>query len=184
MPELNDVAALCEAILAVAGEPVSLDALHAAVGEDVSAELLAEALEAVRLRHEHDGSGLLLERTGGGYRLATRPELDAGIRSFLGVRASARLSQAALETLAIIAYRQPVTLPEINFLRGVNSTAVMRTLLDKKLVRVAGRKQVVGTPLVYRTTKEFLIHFGIDQLSELPTPEELGEPSGDGASGP
>jgi len=184
VPELNQIAALCEAILAVAGEPVRLEALRAAVGEEISAEVLTEALEAVRQRHEHDGSGLLLERTGGGYRLATRPELDAAVRSYLGVRASTRLSQAALETLAIIAYKQPVTLPEINFLRGVNSAAVIRTLLDKKLVRVAGRKQVVGTPLVYRTTKEFLVHFGVNQLSELPTPEELGEPSGDDTSGP
>ncbi|MEP0772750.1 MAG: SMC-Scp complex subunit ScpB, partial [Acidobacteriota bacterium] len=89
-------------------------------------------------------------------------------------RARARLSQAALETLAIIAYRQPVTLPEINFLRGVNSAGVIRTLLERRLVRVAGRKQVVGTPLLYRTTREFLVHFGLDDLSGLPAPAEVG----------
>ena len=109
------------------------------------------ALEAVRQRHEADGSGLVVERVGGGWRLATRPQHEAELRGFLGMRSRTRLTQAALETLAIVAYRQPITLPEINFLRGVNSAGVVRTLLERKLVVVAGRKQVVGTPLLYRT---------------------------------
>lgn len=175
MLERELLAAACEAILAVAGEPVSEASLRKALGPDVSAEALAEALDLVRKRHEGSGSGLVLEKVAGGYRLATKPELAEFVASFLGVRAQTRLSQAALETLAIVAYRQPVTLPEINFLRGVNSSGVVRTLLERRLIRVAGRKQVVGTPLLYRTTKEFLVLLGLGSLSELPTLEELGE---------
>ena len=105
------------------------------------------------------------------------------LREYLGYRARARLSQAALETLAVIAYRQPITMPEISFLRGVNSAAVVRTLVERKLVVVAGKEQVVGTPLLYRTSKEFLVHFGLSDLSALPTPEEVAQVAGEGVSG-
>ncbi len=107
----------------------------------------------------------------------------APLRQFLGLRSRSRLSQAGLEVLAIVAYRQPITLPEINFLRGVNSAAVVRTLLDRKLLAVAGRKQVVGTPLLYRTTREFLVHFGLPDLASLPSLEEVEQVAGEGASG-
>lgn len=175
MPDREVLAAACEAILAVAGEPVSEASLLRALGPDVTEADVKEALTLVQSRHEATGSGLCLERVAGGYRLTTKPELSEFVTSFLGLRAQARLSQAALETLAIVAYRQPVTLPEINFLRGVNSSGVVRTLLERKLIRVAGRKQVVGTPLLYRTTKEFLVLMGLQSLSELPSLEELGE---------
>lgn len=171
MRDRQALAALCEAILAVAGEPVRIEALAEAAGEGVTAADVEGALEFVAARHGQPGSGIMLERVAGGFRLATRPEHESAVRVFLGARARNRLSQAALETLAIVAYRQPVTLPEVNFLRGVNSAGVMRTLLERRLVRVAGRKQVVGTPLLYRTTSEFLAHFGIADLSELPDPE-------------
>jgi segregation and condensation protein B len=173
--DLERIAAACEAILAVAGEPVPEQGLLRAFGEEVDGPLLAQALELVRQRHESSASGLRLEKVAGGYRLTSRPEYASVVSEYLGVRAATRLSQAALETLAIVAYRQPVTLPEINFLRGVNSAGVVRTLLDRKLIRVAGRKQVVGTPLLYRTTKEFLVLLGLQSLSELPSLEELGE---------
>jgi segregation and condensation protein B len=184
MAEIKHLAAMIEAVLAVAGEPVSLDALVAVVGEGTESALLQEALETVRQRHEQEGSGLQVEHVGGGWRLATRPEHEGALREYLGYRARARLSQAALEALAIIAYRQPITLPEINFLRGVNSVGVVRTLLDRKLVVVAGRKQVVGTPLLYRTSKEFLVHFGLSDLSALPTPEEVEQVAGEAVSEP
>ncbi len=184
MAEREELAAVCEAILAVAGEVVAVETLAASAGEGVTNEEIEAALELLRSRHEGTSSGLLLERVAGGWRLATRPELEGVLRSFLGIRSRARLSQAALESLAIIAYHQPITLPEINFLRGVNSAAVVRTLLDRKLVKVAGRKQVVGTPLLYRTTKEFLIHFGLNDLDELPQPEELEATEGETVSGP
>ncbi len=172
-----------EAILAVAGEPVTVETLLAVAGEGVDRPQVEAALELVRLRHGADGSGLLLENVAGGWRLATRPEHEGALREFLGYRSRARLSQAALETLAVIAYRQPITMPEINFLRGVNSTAVVRTLVERGLVAVAGRKQVVGTPLLYRTTREFLVHFGLPDLSALPTPEEVEQVAGDESSG-
>jgi segregation and condensation protein B len=184
MPEIPDLAAMIEAVLAAAGEPVTIDALMAVAGDKVERSRFDEALDRVRQRHEQEGSGLQVEQVAGGWRLATRPEHEGALREYLGYRSRARLSQAALETLAIIAYRQPITLPEINFLRGVNSAAVVRTLLDRKLVVVAGRKQVVGTPLLYRTSKEFLVHFGLPDLSALPTPEEVEQVAGEGASEP
>lgn len=165
--------ALCEAVLAVAGEPVSLEALVQAAGEGATPGLITEALERLAQRCRAPGRGVLLDKVAGGWRLATRPEFEGAIRAFVGGRARSRLSQAALETLAIVAYRQPVTLPEINYLRGVSSAGVMRTLLERRLVRVAGRKPVVGTPLLYRTTREFLVHFGLDDLAGLPTPSEV-----------
>jgi segregation and condensation protein B len=184
MPELKDLTAMIEAVLAVAGEPVTLDALVVVAGERIERAQLEEAVEAVRRRHDQEGSGLQIEHVAGGFRLATRPEHEGALREYLGYRSRARLSQAALETLAIVAYRQPITLPEINFLRGVNCAAVVRTLLERKLVLVAGRKQVVGTPLLYRTSKEFLVHFGLPDLSALPTPEEVEQVAGEGAREP
>jgi|YNPBryunderm2012_1023409.scaffolds.fasta_scaffold08235_4 segregation and condensation protein B len=174
MSELTHLEALCEAVLAVAGEPVTVEALVAVAGEGATPALVAEALERLGESYRAGNRGLLLEKVAGGWRLATRPEFEGAIRAFAGVRARSRLSQAALETLAIVAYRQPVTLPEINFLRGVNSAGVIRTLLERRLVRVAGRKPVVGTPLLYRTTREFLVHFGLNDLADLPAPSEVG----------
>ncbi len=184
MPEPDNLAATIEAILAVAGEPVTVDTLLAVAGEGVERAAVEGALELLQRRHEAAGSGLVLENVAGGWRLATRPEHEGALREFLGYRSRARLSQAALETLAVIAYRQPITMPEINFLRGVNSAAVVRTLIDRKLVVVAGRKQVVGTPLLYRTSKEFLIHFGLPDLSALPSPEEVEQVVGEGPGEP
>lgn len=183
MSEALRLQGLCEAILAVAREPVAAEVLAEVAGEGVTVADVEAALERVRERHEARGSGVLVERVGGGWRLATRPEYEAPLRQFLGVRSRAKLSQAGLEVLAVVAYRQPITLPEINFLRGVNSAAVVRTLLDRKLLAVAGRKQVVGTPLLYRTTREFLVHFGLPDLSALPSLEEIEQVVGKGASG-
>lgn len=182
LAELEHVAGVVEAILAVAGEPVSEKALLQALGEGVTAEMLEGALALIQARHEAPGSGLRLERVAGGYRLVSNPAFAPWVAQFLGARQATRLSQAALETLAIIAYRQPVTLPEINFLRGVNSAGVVRTLVERKLVRVAGRKPVVGTPLLYRTTKEFLLLLGLESLQDLPSLEELGETEAGGAT--
>ncbi len=183
MSEPHELTALCEAILAVAGEPVGVDALLAAAGEGVARDQIEAALAAVADRYARPGSGLVVEAVGGGWRLATRPEYESALRAFLGLRARTRLSQAALETLAIVAYRQPVTLPEVNFLRGVNSAGVLRTLLERKLVRVAGRKAVVGTPLLYRTSKEFLVRFGLESLAGLPPVEQVVQETGEPASG-
>jgi segregation and condensation protein B len=183
MSDPAELAAVCEAILAVAGEPVPEEALLAAAGEGVDAAQLAAALEMLRARHEQPCSGLVLERVAGGWRLACRPQHEAALREFLGLRSRSRLSQAALEALAIVAYRQPITLPEINFLRGVNSSAVIRTLLERGLLRVAGRKQVVGTPLLYRTSRDFLVAFGLEGLAQLPSVEDVARQMGEDAGG-
>jgi segregation and condensation protein B len=111
----------------------------------------------------------------GGVRLATRPELNGYLRRMFEVTGRSRLSMAALETLAIVAYRQPITAPEVQDLRGVNSKGVLGTLLEARLVRLAGRRPVVGKPFMYRTTREFLAHFGLNGLSDLPPLEEFEE---------
>jgi segregation and condensation protein B len=111
-------------------------------------------------------------------RLATRPEMGSWLRRFFEVSGGTKLSMAALETLAIIAYRQPVTGPEIQELRGVNSAGVLKTLLERRLVRITGRKEVVGKPFLYGTTREFLVHFGLNSLKDLPPLEEFEETFG------
>ncbi len=137
------------------------------------AQLDRECRCGARRRGTDRDRGIRLERVAGGWRCVTPPQLDPYLRAFHGVSARQRLSQAALEVLAIVAHRQPVTIPEINFISGTNSTGVVRTLLDRSLIRVAGRKKVVGKPFLYRTTHEFLIHFGLDRPEDLPDPEEL-----------
>ncbi len=142
---------------------------------EATREAVREALEMLRADAERPERGVRLESVAGGWRYVTCPEFDSLLRKFHEVTERSRLSLAALETLAIIAYRQPITLPEIQEIRGVNSAAVVRTLFEKRLITTAGRKSVVGTPFLYRTTTDFLIRFGLKQLEELPKPQELEE---------
>lgn len=116
-----------------------------------------------------------IRKVAGGFRMTTRPEHHEVIGAYLKTRPSAKLSQAALETLAVIAYRQPITLPEIMDIRGVKGTSTIKTLLEKKLIETRGRKRVVGRPILYGTTRQFLMHFGLQDLTELPTLEEFEE---------
>lgn len=173
----DSLRALVEAILLTAGQPVTALAIVEAVDGQGKAETkedeIQSCLEELATAWDRPDSGLRIERVAGGWRSTTPPQLDSYLRSFFGIQARQRLSQAALETLAIVAHRQPVTLPEVNFIRGANSSAVVRTLLDRKLVRLAGRKKVVGKPFLYRTTREFLVHFGLDKPEDLPNPEDL-----------
>jgi segregation and condensation protein B len=118
---------------------------------------------------------MLIREIAGGYRMTTRPEHHEHIRAYLKSKPSAKLSLAALETLAVIAYKQPVTLAEVLAIRGKKSSTALQTLLEKKLVSILGRKPVVGRPILYGTSKEFLIHFGLKDLSELPTLEEFAQ---------
>jgi segregation and condensation protein B len=162
-----------EALLFSSSHPVkqkdladSLEATPEAVGEAL-VRLAADADRAER--------GIRLEQVAGGWRFVTRPEFDALLRKFHEVSERSRLSLAALETLAIIAYRQPITLPEIQEIRGVNSASVVNTLFEKRLITTAGRKSVVGSPFLYRTTPEFLVRFGLKDVEDLPRPEELAE---------
>ena len=167
--------ALIEAVLLTARGPVDADSISLATDREVGEGAVEEALAGMAAAWEEAGRGVRLERSAGVWRCITPAQLDHYLRAFHGISSHQKLSQAALEVLAIVAHRQPVTLPEINFIRGTNSSAVTRTLLDRRLIRLAGRKKVVGKPFLYRTTKEFLLHFGLDKAVDLPDPEELVE---------
>ncbi|HVS01624.1 MAG TPA: SMC-Scp complex subunit ScpB [Thermoanaerobaculia bacterium] len=172
----QEMEAALEAILFVAGEPLPPARLLEVFDEE-EREAAAAALEAVvrRYRGAGEGRGVVVEEVAGGLRLVTRPELHGYLKRFFEVSGRTRLSMAALETLAIIAYRQPLTAPEIQELRGVQPAAVLKTLLERRLIRIAGRKRVVGKPFLYGTTREFLMHFGLASLDDLPPLEELEE---------
>jgi segregation and condensation protein B len=162
-----------EALLFSSTRPIAEKDIEDAL--EATREAVSEALESLRQDAESADRGIRLELVAGGWRYVTRPEFDSLLRKFHEVSERSRLSLAALETLAIIAYRQPITLPEIQDVRGVNSAGVVNTLFEKKLITTAGRKSVVGSPFLYRTTPEFLIRFGLKELEELPKPEELAE---------
>jgi len=168
--------ALIEAVLLTARSPVTADAISLATEAEVGVAEIEEVIADLASSWEDDARGVRLERSGGGWRCVTPAQLDHYLRTFHGIAGRQKLSQAALEVLAIVAHRQPVTLPEINFIRGANSSAVTRTLLDRRLIRLAGRKKVVGKPFLYRTSKEFLLHFGLERAEDLPDPEDLVEP--------
>lgn len=160
-----------EAVLFSSAKPVKERDLAELL--DATGAAVTGAMELLRGRTEEDGRGVRLEKVAGGWRFVTRPEFDALLRRFHEVTERSRLSLAALETLAIIAYRQPITLPEVQEIRGVNCASVLKTLFEKKLVTTAGKKAVVGTPFLYRTTPDFLMRFGLNELDELPRPEDL-----------
>ena len=162
-----------EALLFSSSRPIPEKEIEEAV--EATREAVSEALESLRQESESPDRGIRLELVAGGWRYVTRPEFDSLLRKYHEVAERSRLSLAALETLSIIAYRQPITLPEIQEIRGVNSSSVVNTLFEKKLITTAGRKEVVGSPFLYRTTSEFLVRFGLKELDELPKPEELSE---------
>jgi len=181
MTERSEMEAALEAILFVSSEPVPRTKLLELFDEE-EREQAAEALEAVLARYSSgdEGRGVLVEDVAGGVRLATRPEVVGWLRRFFDVSGGNKLSMAALETLAIIAYRQPITGPEIQELRSVSPAGVLKTLLERRMVRIVGRKEVVGKPFLYGTTREFLVHFGLNSLKDLPPLEELEESFGSG----
>jgi len=170
---MNELRAAIEAVLFVSNEPVTLDELVEALGSD--AESVTTQLNDIKRCLDENPGGFALEQTAGGWRFASRPEHEAVLKKYFAKRGEGRLSIAALETLAIVAYRQPITAPEVSDIRGVNSTGVLRTLLERHLIRVSGRKAVVGSPFLYRTTREFLIHFGLNDIRDLPRLEEFGD---------
>jgi segregation and condensation protein B len=173
MTSREELEAAIEAILFVATEPVTTERLHALFTED-ERESVEAALQAVIARYPGEAAqGMVADFAAGGVRLVTRPALQGYLRKFFQVTGRTKLSMAALETLAIVAYRQPITAPEIQELRSVSSTGVLKTLLDHRLVRVSGRKEVVGKPFLYCTSREFLIRFGLNRLQDLPPLEEL-----------
>lgn len=180
MTDTPEMEAVFEALLFASPDPQPEAKLLEVFPED-DRERAAKALAAVLDRYRVDETGgppnrgVVLDRAGGGYRLVTRSDLHPYLRRFFEVAGRSRLSMAAVETLAIVAYRQPVTSPEIQELRGRNSAGVLKTLLERRLIRISGRKEVVGSPFLYATTREFLLHFGLRALSELPPLEEFEE---------
>lgn len=171
--ESNELKAAIEAILFVSNEPVKLEDLVEALEE--KPEAITAQLDDIRNTLQSDLGGFVLEQAAGGWRFTTRAEHDSVLKKFFARKGENRLSIAALETLAIVAYRQPITAPEVSDIRGVNSTAVIRTLLERRMIRVAGRKNVVGSPFLYRTTREFLVHFGLNDIRDMPRLEEFGD---------
>ncbi|MEO1084597.1 MAG: SMC-Scp complex subunit ScpB, partial [Acidobacteriota bacterium] len=174
MAERAEMEAVIEAILFVANDPVPEGKLLGVFGER-KADRAQLALEAVVRRYERAEGGIMIDRAAGGLRLVSRPDLHSYLRRFFESTGGNKLSMPALETLAIIAYRQPVTAPEISELRGVSSQGVLKKLLERRLIRVAGRKEVVGKPFLYATTRDFLMHFGLRHLDELPPLEQFEE---------
>ncbi|MCX7973904.1 MAG: SMC-Scp complex subunit ScpB [Candidatus Aminicenantes bacterium] len=168
----KDIRSIIEALIFVSSEPLS-SAKIKEVLTDVSPEEVDQALKELQEIYENNNRGLCLLQSAGGYLLATRPEFDPWIRRLLQIERKSRLSQAALETLAIIAYHQPITSSEIAAIRGVDSTGTIKTLLEKKLIKIVGRRASPGRPLVYRTTEKFLLYFGLNSLEDLPSEEEI-----------
>jgi segregation and condensation protein B len=169
-------AAVIEALIFVSEEPLSAKTIAAVLKEDKDA--VSESLATLAQEFNARQSGLQLREVAGGWQFATRPEYHEHVRAFLKTRPSAKLTIASLETLAVIAYRQPVTVPEILEIRGVQSPSSIKTLLDKKLIVAKGRKETVGRPMMYGTSKEFLLQFGLKDLSELPSVEDFHDLSG------
>lgn len=163
-----------EAVLFVADEPVPFNQLCKVLGDVNSADVYATLVELMS-EYETRNSGLELREIGGGWRISTRPQQHEFIRKYLKSKPSARLSLPALETLAVIAYKQPVTVPEILEIRGVSSSSAIKTLLEKRLIVTKGRKETVGRPMMYGTSKEFLLQFGLRDLNELPSMEDFEE---------
>src|ERR1700686_2723260 len=170
-----------EAIIYAAETPITLDQIVGLLkdSENVTdeADLKSQARAAIEeliADYSSESHGIELRQIAGGYRMSTKPEQHDLVRSFAkSLKPPIRLSLQALETLAVIAYKQPATVPEINEIRGVDSGGVIATLLDRKLITTAGRQQVIGRPILYKTTKEFLMRFGLKDVNELPSMEEF-----------
>jgi segregation and condensation protein B len=176
-PQGGRLRAIIEALVFAAEEPLMVDDLvDLFPGSD--RETLVAALETVAGSCDTDERGVMVQRVAGGYRMTTKPDLGEWVRALFRSRNRRRLSAQALETLAIIAYRQPITTPEIQTIRGTDPSSVLEALLEKKLVRIVGRKKVVGKPFLYGTTSEFLTHFGLNSLQDLPDVSDFGALAG------
>jgi segregation and condensation protein B len=168
--------AIIEALIFVSEEPLSSKTVAEVLRED--REVVEGAIQELAKEFNGRNGGLQLRELAGGWQFATRPEYHEHVRAFLKSRPSAKLSIASLETLAVIAYKQPVTVPEILEIRGVQSPSSIKTLLDKKLIVAKGRKETVGRPMMYGTSKEFLLQFGLKDLTELPSMEDFQDLAG------
>ena len=163
-----------EALLFISSNPLSLDRLKG-LFEVATPEQIETQIQALRQEYDDRGAGIMLAEVAGGYQLATRPDYVSWIRKFRSVKVSTKLSKAALETLAIVAYKQPITRTEVEAIRGVNIGGILRNLMERRLVKIVGKKDVPGRPMMYGTTSEFLQYFGLKDLSALPTLKEFLE---------
>jgi segregation and condensation protein B len=164
--------AALEAIIYAADEPATLEQLTLALGDEKLA--VQSSLDELSASYAQEERGIEIRAVAGGYKMYTKPPHHEVVRRFIkSLRPPLRLSMPALETLAVIAYKQPVTAPEISEIRGVNTSGVINTLLEKKLITTAGRKEVMGRPILYKSSKEFLMRFGLSDLDELPSLKEF-----------
>ncbi len=171
---LSGLKSILEAILFVSGEPLSVDRMLGVV-EGVSRAELVSALRALQADYAAEGRGVQLVEVAGGFQIATRPDCAPWIKRLEKANEGAKLSRSAMETLAIVAYKQPVVRAEIEQVRGVDSAGVLKTLLERRLVRIVGRKDAPGRPILYGTTKQFLQAFGLKDLSDLPALRDIKE---------
>jgi segregation and condensation protein B len=176
---MAELMGIIEALVFVAEEPISAKTLAEVLREERG--WVEVAVQELAKEFNERNAGLMLREVAGGWQFATRAEHHEHVRAFLKSRPSAKLSLAALETLAVIAYKQPVTIPEILEIRGVQSSSAIKTLLDKRLIVAKGRKEVIGRPMMYGTSKDFMMQFGLKDLSELPNFEDFEDLTGGGA---
>ncbi len=167
-----ELKAALEAAIYAADEPATIEQLAAALGEEKTA--VRAALDELVASYASDERGVEIRAVAGGYKMYTKPQHHEAVRRFIkSLRPPLRLTMPALETLAVIAYKQPATGPEIQEIRGVNCAGVLKTLLEKRLIVTAGRKEVIGRPILYRTSKDFLMRFGLSDVDELPSLKEF-----------
>ncbi len=172
--EDHEIKPVIEALMFVSGDPISIDRLHDVLTAVDKAKIRA-LLEELKFDFAQSNRGLQVVEVAGGYQITTRIEMAPWIKEMEKVKAAARLSKPGLETLAIIAYKQPVTRAEIEQIRGVDAAGVLKTLMERKLVKIVGRKEVAGRPMMYGTTREFLQYFGLPDITGLPTLKEFSE---------
>ncbi len=176
-PPRDELLAIIEALIFASPDPVTLKTLQRTLDIEPG-EAVVAALDALRERWRERPGGLELVEVAGGYQIVTQSQLHDWVRRLFHEHSKQRLSVPALETLAVVAYRQPVTGPEITEIRGVNTSGVLGTLVERRLIKVVGRKAVVGRPFLYATTREFLDRFGLKDLSDLPKVEDMAEALG------
>ncbi|HOJ25940.1 MAG TPA: SMC-Scp complex subunit ScpB [Candidatus Saccharicenans sp.] len=172
---MNDqLKAILEVLIFLSQEPLTLDRIKEVLGE-VPEEELQATLAALRADFNQESHGIEIIQSAGGYLFTTKPDHDQWVRRLLQIEKKSRLSSAALETLSVIAYHQPITQAEVSAIRGVDSTYSIKNLLQKKLIKIVGRKKAPGNPLVYRTSEKFLEYFGLNSLDDLPKEEEIAK---------
>jgi segregation and condensation protein B len=172
--EDHEIKPILEALLFISAEPIPIDRLKEILA-GVAKNIVFEKLSLLQQEYAQSDRGMQIVEVAGGYQMTTRAEMAPWIRDLEKIKTSSRLSQPSLETLAIIAYKQPLTRAEIEAIRGVDGAGVLKTLMDRRLIKIVGRKEVAGRPLIYGTTREFLLYFGLANLTALPTLKEFTE---------